>query len=65
MKTQFPIAPPERLIEDTGDGLKFLRTLQARYEKAGDHDAAIRVSRLLADADSLLGDAIAPPNDNA
>lgn len=47
MKTQFQTAPPERLIEDTGDGLKSLRLLQNRYIKEGMSAAASRVAILV------------------
>jgi hypothetical protein len=47
MKTQFPVAPPERLIEDTGDGLKSLRFLRDQYLEMGWSDAAARIDTLI------------------
>ena len=47
MKSLLPSAPLERIIEDTGDGLKSLRALRDVYLKEGNSSAASRVDTLI------------------
>ena len=47
MKSLLPSAPLERIIEDTGDGLKSLRALRDVYLKEGNCSAASRVEALI------------------
>jgi len=49
MKSLLPSAPLERIIEDTGDGLKSLRALRDVYLKEGNSSAASRVAALIGD----------------
>ena len=49
MKSLFQQAPPERLIQDTGDGLKSLRALRDRYIMTDNPSAAARVATLIRD----------------